>query len=83
MQLMLNRLGWRKQIYYEKPNGEFLHEKPHGRIWSEFKFVTYSMSDLVTCKFAEDLIKNEGAVVSTFSIINLWECVSVVKCEYI
>ena len=34
-------------------------------IWPKIKLVRDFMPDLVTCKFKEDLIKNEGAIVST------------------
>ena len=44
-------------------------------IWPEIKLVPDFMTVLVTCKFDEDLIKNEVAILqTTFSpIINLWE----------
>ena len=46
-----------------------------GRIWRKFELVRDIMVVLVTCKYEEDLIKNEGArVLTRFSlIIALWE----------
>ena len=35
-----------------------------GWIWLEFKLIQYFMPVLVTCKFADDPIKNTGAIVS-------------------
>ena len=41
-----------------------------GPIWSNFKLVQDGMDVLVTCKYEEDPIKNEGArVLTTFSPI--------------
>ena len=46
-----------------------------GPIWPNFELVRDVMDVLVTCKYEEDLIKNEGPrVLTTFSpIITLWE----------
>ena len=46
-----------------------------GPIWPNFELVRDVMDVLVTCKYEEDAIKNEGArVVTTFPpIITLWE----------
>ena len=46
-----------------------------GPIWPNFELVRDVMDVLVTCKYEEDQIKNEGArVFTTFSpIITLWE----------
>ena len=46
-----------------------------GPIWPKFELVRDVMDVLVTCKYEEDPIKNEGArVVTIFSpIITLWE----------
>ena len=37
----------------------------HGRIWLKFKLVRDIIDVLVTCKYEDDLIKNEGARVLT------------------
>ena len=44
-------------------------------IWPNFELVRDVMYVLVTCKYEEDQIKNEGAkvVTSFFPIITLWE----------
>ena len=46
-----------------------------GRIWPKFELVQAIMVVLVTCKYEEDPIKNEGARVLTrfFPIITLWK----------
>ena len=46
-----------------------------GRMWPEFQPVRDFMPVLIICKFDDDRIKNEGALVSLqfFSIICLWE----------
>ena len=45
-----------------------------GQILPNVKLVRDVMDVLVTCKYEEDLIKNEGArVLTTFPIITLWE----------
>ena len=47
----------------------------HSPIWPNFKHVRDIMDVLVTCKYEEDPIKNEGvkSVHSIFPIITLWE----------
>ena len=45
------------------------------RIWRNLKLVRDVMDVLVTCKYEEDTIKNEGAslFITIFPIITLWE----------
>ena len=45
--------------------------KVKSRIWPEIELVQVFMPALDTCKFAEDLIKNEGATVSTTTCFSL------------
>ena len=44
------------------------NSKPNGVIWPEFKFFQYFMDVLITCKYEEDPIQNEVAILwTTFS----------------
>ena len=50
------------------------------QIWPEFEIIPDFMLGLVTCKFEDDSIKSEGAI-NIFSIVHLWENVSLLKDE--
>ena len=55
---------------------DFSHYKSMvlGPIWPNFELVRDVIDVLVTCKYEEDPIKNEGArVVNIFPILTLWE----------
>ena len=60
------------------------NSKVNSVIWPEFELIRdFILAVLVTCKFDEDPIKSEVAILQTviFSIISAWENFSLLKGE--
>ena len=69
IQLKMKALDCSQDFSHYKSMGIFSDAQGHllvlGPIWPNFELVRYIMDVLVTCKYEEDPIKNEGARVDT------------------